>query len=369
MKVFYFLFIIYPLLASPIMLFAQIHEQTLHNNCTHIGPSTAQQIGKITSVLHQSIRPLESSNTTMSCLKINPPAIEEMTKWLENWSQQDEEKIPKSKTSRQEDNTSEPFLKNDKPKLVKLFRELTKNMNEPIQTECKNVTCVSQQIFGEKEGVQLLYMLARYGFNGSPFPFPLNNGRELWDSEGLDNVLTALSHFPENIFPIFYNKPLLRFKKGYIRPGQNDKYAGTPRCVAANSFIEVFDCLYTSSGGKNFFIQTIVHEIAHVISSEAELDRSTTWFDLSGWEETRTYQDDKVHVSYELKSPECIVSEYAKTSPMEDFADSAVHYRYFPKSLKEKCPGKYYYLKDFVFDGNEYLQEQVCDQNFQPLTR
>ena len=325
-----------------------------HDSCVHTGPSTVKQIIAVQSALQPNLSSPEESRPTASCTNMEPPSLQEMTKWLEDWIQQDKgPALPPS---------SEPFLKNENPKMVKLFRELTKNFDEPIQTECENVICVSRQIFGEKQGIQLLYMLGKYGFNGSPFPFKREGDRELWSSEELGKVLTALSHFPENVLPFIYNRALIRYKKGYTKAKYAKKYSGTGICVRANSFIEVFDCINRNYfvGPDIKFVQTIVHEVAHVIGSEAELDTAGTWLDFSGWEETKTYQDDEIHTSYELKNPECAVSEYGKTSPVEDFAESVVAYRYNPNFLKTKCPGKYYYIQDLVFKGAEYTQEQVC---------
>ena len=170
--------------------------------------------------------------------------------------------------------------------------------------------CVSQEIFGEKQGIQLLYMLAKYGFNGSPFPFGNDRG-DFWESNGLDNVLVGLSHFPENTFPIFYNRPLLRLKKESTKTEDAKQHQGKDVCTEANSFIEVFDCIY-KAGSKTIFIETIVHEVAHIIGSEAELDRSSTWWKFSGWKEVWTYDDNTINVSYELDNPDCVVSEYGK---------------------------------------------------------
>ena len=51
-----------------------------------------------------------------------------------------------------------------------------------------------------------------------------------------------------------------------------------------------------------------------------------------------------------------MVSNYGKTSPIEDFAESVTAYRYNPERLKD-CPSKYYYMKDFVFQGKEYTDK------------
>ena len=338
-----------------------------YHTCTHIGPSTAHKIHQIQSVLHQNAS-LQPPTTGTNCLSKTPPSIPEMTEWLNEWSQNDVTQkpvnsLPTPPEDSDQDQRTEPlpaFLQNETPKMIELFQHLTKGLDEPIQTECENVTCVSQQLFGEKQGTQILYMLAKYGFNGSPFPFrSKKENRNFWTSDELDNVLIAFSHLPENLFPMFYNRPLIRYRKGYTRSEYADRYKGTSQCVRANSYIEVFDCIHRT-GGQDGFIQTMVHELAHVIGSGYNLDDASTWLNLGHWEETKTYKDDKIHVSYELKDSKCVVSEYGKTSPAEDFAESVVHYRYSPSFLKTRCPEKYNYIKDFVFNQVEYTTEKPC---------
>jgi hypothetical protein len=42
-----------------------------------------------------------------------------------------------------------------------------------------------------------------------------------------------------------------------------------------------------------------------------------------------------------------------------------VAYRYNPEAFK-RCPAKYNYLKDMVFDGVEYTSSQACKNNKLP---
>ena len=53
-----------------------------------------------------------------------------------------------------------------------------------------------KRIYGEKEGVQLLYMLAKYGFNGSLYQDEDPGSLDFWNSNELDKILIGLSDFP-----------------------------------------------------------------------------------------------------------------------------------------------------------------------------
>ena len=349
----------------------------IHNNSTHCQQDTDPSLIDIHNAI-SSVQNAVSSSTVQppNCIETTGPSLEDMQEWLSDWADETS-RVQRNIIHPQQTTTS--FDPNESSKMIGLFQKLTKNFNliptdiaeniqitqpsqtplqstEPVQPKCSTVICTSQKIFGEKQGVQLLYMLARYGFNGSPYPFSNRTQPEMWDSEGLDKVLAGLASFPKGLLPFVSNKPLVRFKNGFTR----SKYSnmGPNQCISANSFIEVFDCIERFPD-KNF-IATIVHEVAHVISDQAELDRTPTWFKFSGWEETKTREEDTIRVSYNFTKPECLVSKYAKSSPREDFAESVVAYRYKPNLLKEKCTGKYLYIKDLVFNGEEYLDQDIC---------
>ena len=317
--------------------------------------------------IHNQIADLntDSSVANAPCRAKKPPSLKQMQRWLHKWAERPDsqkEIMSYGKSSLDENTNKVPVsLQRDPPKLRRLFQLLSEKAELNPESKCHNVICASQELFGEKQGVQLLYMLARYGFNGSPYRFP---NAELWDAKGLDKVLSGLSDFPEDMLPFVYNKPLVRFKRGYIRENnqaiEKDNDTTSDWCNMANSFIEFFDCIEKMSTEK--FISTVVHEVAHVISYESNLHKSPLWFQISGWTEQKVQdEDDTVRVSYEFSKPKCMVSEYGSTSPTEDFAESVVSYRYNARKLKKNCPRKYYYIKDLVFNGVEYLNQKSCN--------
>ena len=277
------------------------HIRTCHEHHS----SFAQNIEYIETALQQNISfPSYTESTT--CMNQTSPSEEEMINFLENW-QPEKDVISQNAISSlltnlfQTEEKTPPHLanslKNEDPRMIHLLARLTKRIPSPIQTDCTTILCISKEIFGEKQGVQLPYMLAKYGFNGSPFPFQHKTHGDLWHSENLDRVLIALSDLPEGRLPLVRNKPLLRFKRGYIRPEYANR--GPNNCILANSYIEVFDCLIRHTN-KEQFSRTILHEVGHIIGKEADLDSSPTWLNISGWEETRTRKNGTTFVSYNV---------------------------------------------------------------------
>jgi len=200
--------------------------------------------------------------------------------------------------------------------------------------------------YGEKQGVQLLYMLAKYGFNGSPLASSeVIEFSEFWFSYELDKVISALSDLPDDIFPLQQIRPLVRYKRGNIKEACEE--TGN---VVGNSFIKIFDCMSHQPYYHHQHI--IVHEVGHVIGVQKGLHHSPEWHSFADWEETNVPNGNSgFHSNYEYNNRNCLFSRYSRTNPREDFAESVTAYRYNPERMKEKCPQKYDYLKEKVFNG------------------
>ena len=290
------------------------------------------------------------------CRNLSPPTQQEMEDWLNNYMG----------TRRKNETTHGNHFNDESPKMIDLFKKLhTYSLPFNIKVEylmktgCIKVICAMKRIYGEKEGVQLLYLLAKYGFNGSPNQYEDKEHIDFWKSNDLDKVFIGLSDFPEGIFPIAENKPLVRFKRGITRSQYRILQERTGGCVSANAIIEVFDCIDKKSDSE--YQQVIFHEVAHIIRKEYGLDSSSPWLNFAEWEETTVPNGkDGFNTNYKYNKAECMVSQFGETNPHEDFAESIVAYRYNPKPMKDSCPNKYNYIKDIIFDGIEYLDESGC---------
>jgi hypothetical protein len=241
-------------------------------------------------------------------------------------------------------------LVDESPYLIKLLESLlTKQawLDEPqktFQSRCTQVICAAQEIFGEKVGVQLLFMLGRFGFNGSHLKV---RNADLWKSEELDTALLTLSDLPKQLIspnPLAYNHPLNHFKRG------NDPTQPDPGQPAANAIIFVFNDWSLESAANQRYI--LFHELGHNADDGLVFSDSPSWFHAAGWKDS--------DLSWDLIHPERAVSKYAETNPLEDFAESFAAYRYNSSTLKKASPDVYQFMKKNVFHGIEYTSESSC---------
>ncbi|HAR44527.1 MAG TPA: hypothetical protein DCS07_18160, partial [Bdellovibrionales bacterium] len=215
-----------------------------------------------------------------------------------------------------------------------------------FSSDCKTVMCVVKdpKIFGAKLGPRLLFMLGRYGFNGSAYA---NADSDQWSPREIDDVLIGLSDYPASILPLESDRQLSHYKRGL-----NSKNV-------ANAMITAFDSWDTLD--QEYRQSTIVHEMGHVISMHYKLEYSSEWLRLSDWKERTTIKNGKERKQIELGRPSAVISMYGQTNPAEDFAEAVVGYRYNPHVLKAKSPEKYEFIKETVFDGLEYTSAEACN--------
>lgn len=283
-----------------------------------------------------------------ACTRKNPFTESEMTSWLRS----------NSGTERQNKTVHGINLEGETKENILAFERLTTAVNffgqaapageqSRFNSECKKVDCAVKEIFGET-GTQLLFMLRKFGFNGSHLAHP--EDADAWKKNELDEVLLALTDFPESVIPLKDNKKLIHFKRGYQRGGGDN--------TVANAVIEIFDLWNRESKEDKRY--TLTHEIGHYIAGESGVDDSDYWKAISGWESRTSLVDGEEVEEFEAANPSTLVSRYAKSNPAEDFAESASAYRYNPELLKRKSPQKYELIKNVIFNGVEYTSEQSC---------
>ena len=297
-----------------------------------------------------------------SCQRKVAPSLEEMEDWLDNYAVKNEENEETNFALTLVNNLLDTFksekingrvFEEESPKMLNLFKKLNDpSFHHSLESaytpqeikNCKKVICAMKQFYGEKQGVQLLYMLAKYGFNGSKLAYKGIKNAQYWSSDELDKNLVALSAFPQDILPIVENRTFIR-----------NKESTEESCdIMANSFIRVFDCGIIDQS-DSMYQYVVAHEVAHVIGEERGLHDSPEWWSFVEWEKTTVSNGDTFDEIYKANHSECLVSQYGETNPIEDFAESVTAYRYNPERMKENCPQKYSYLKDKVFNGWEYV--------------
>ncbi|MBF0314232.1 MAG: hypothetical protein HQK52_12515 [Oligoflexia bacterium] len=234
------------------------------------------------------------------------------------------------------------------PQMLSLFKKLSKQnpmkcaygvmcpqRHYSVSPACTKVVCAMEEIFGQGVGVRLLYLLDRYGFNGSHHVYVESAP---WTAEELDVALAALGDLPDFLLPQNENKKFTHYLRG----------EGEERTVG-NATISIFDRWNQKSAqGKKY---TIVHELGHYLASAMDgLDKTPEWLSFSGWDKGTSH------------ALAVFPSDYAKTNADEDFAESVVTYRYNPLRLQVFSPEKYAYIKKHLFAGLEYINEKQCEK-------
>lgn len=275
------------------------------------------------------------------CTRSIPFSEKEMSNWLESQARSDTRSVNA--------NVFGIELVDESPYLIKLFEALLTNENwlsgpqKTYSSSCEKVYCAAQELFGDKVGTQLLFMLGRFGFNGSHLRI---KNADLWKSEELDTVLLSLSDLPKHLIsstPVTYNHLLAHFK----RSESAQPHGSEP---IANAMIFVFDNWNRISLGSQRY--AVFHELGHDTGGVLDLSDSPAWLQAAGWKDT--------DLEWQLAHPETAISQYAETNPFEDFAESFAAYRYNPETLKALNPTVYRFFKTKVFHNIEYTSEKDC---------
>jgi len=208
--------------------------------------------------------------------------------------------------------------------------------------KCTNALCSSKAIFGEEKGVKILWAYLKFGTNMSPYSRLNADPRGLSDIT-LNAALVAIEATPDHL------KERTLADNGFYRYKRGKKLAIHPEdsLVVANAEGAIFDPIdHESYAGQ---VGILVHELGHRSSyiDGEELDESSKWHEASGWKEEKGE-------NFSNKSKKGWVSEYSKTNPAEDFAETYTIYRFDPKKLKKTSPARYNYMKENVFQNIEF---------------
>lgn len=125
----------------------------------------------------------------------------------------------------------------------------------------------------------------------------------------------------------------------------------------------------------SFLDATFIHELAHQIDvndgqSDAQFlvrfSMTPKWLDLSGWQLVSYHDDDtwdllwRIDDQLEEKSARAFeklfVSDYARTNPVEDFAETVSFFVTSPEGLAKKTPMKTSLVSQEIFRGTHYAE-------------
>jgi len=252
----------------------------------------------------------------------------------------------------------------DSYQLLKAFTSLTtlddfstKNSIAPppivLSKNCSSVLCAVSEIWGEELGIKLLWLEYKYGFNGSEYAF-YNSDR--YTVSELDSVIQAVLDYPSSLFPLDRDIQITKFTRGkHLGIHDEDTVA-----FASISFYDLWSKLSPAMRESTAF-----HEIAHRLASE--LVRGDIFsFDNKSFDETEPWLDFdqwiKVEHDWRTDYKGLFVSGYATTNPFEDFAESLLAYRFNPSAISKENYSKYIYIKETIFDGLQYEDEESCQE-------
>lgn len=228
--------------------------------------------------------------------------------YFENWFQ---EKI------------EETDLREEKKQLLGESLNLSQGP-EYFLCEDSELSCRLNLIFGYEKSIKLLYIIHEFGYNPShlftsrDFSAPY----EEFSDEELVDVITAMA--------LFDSKRLKNQRKRFIR---FTNYSNGNSI--ANGRIHLFASWRKLARADR--VAVVVHEIGHNIGYMRPNN------DLS----MSSYQVSKEWTS--LYEQGCHISEYAKASQYEAFAESVSLFKLDPQTFKAVCPKNYQYLRS-VFD-------------------
>lgn len=216
-------------------------------------------------------------------------------------------------------------------------RDIFSLKNFADQAVCKDILCASKKIFGAEKGPKVLYAFLKYGIILSSFA-DINGEPEGFDENTLDAILAALAVTPEHLRQATMSEAMFfRFQKG-----QTLAIYGKNSGTIANAFGAVFDPIDDYNSAEKVYIFT--HELGHRAAryKSQKLDESDAWKALS--------------------SSDQAVSLYAQKSATEDFAETYAMYRMSPQQLLQISPRKYQFMRDNVFEGEEFIANK-CTGN------
>lgn len=211
-----------------------------------------------------------------------------------------------------------------------------------VPATCKKVKCIAESIFGNELGPKLLYLKQRYGFNSSEYVHA-NSSRLNIDE--VDTLIKSSSYLPNFLLPLDKNKQMTVFKRGYAPADSSPDTIANATITFFNPWIE------QSSEMKKY---TVFHEMSHYVAGEFNLDENSAWLNISGWTKTGD--------NWKKTKNNIYSSKYGITNPWEDFAEAMSAYRFNPNLLKKASPEKYDFLKEIVFQGIEYTDEESCQE-------
>lgn len=235
---------------------------------------------------------------------------------------------------------------------------------------CDTVICAFTKLYeGSKESaLQLFNISAKSNYHLS-LDQTINSdlAEQIWSPGEIRDVHAAISKLPPELARLDLKK--IDRLADNLRINGHGPLVGAfarPKGFSNEGKLVVYDTgmkkLTTGdpAKGSSWPQEVIVHELCHHHDFKGYYGKArkmiseqmgSEFAKLSGWKEVTNIKGE----SEWQKSNDQFVSWYSETSPAEDYAESCMNYLLHPKTLKEKAPEKYAYMKNNLFNGREFL--------------
>jgi len=237
---------------------------------------------------------------------------------------------------------------------------------------CDTVLCAFEKLLKSKNAAkQVFNFKAKSGYYLS-LDQSINQGKadQIWSAKEIQELDAAADKLPKNL-----QKMKLKKIERYADGIRLASHAGNVAAYAS----PMPELMFYSNGAKgkatgpNSYTSTswpqevLLHELCHHHDFK-NFDKSYTLISerrgsgfgkLSNWKE-KTKKDGSSDWNSGKHSH--FVSNYAASSPAEDYAESCMNYMLHPHKLSKKAPKKYEYMKKYVFGNKEFKQKPWADK-------
>lgn len=241
--------------------------------------------------------------------------------------------------------------------LVEAFDRLTGEMPRRelarLVAGCQTVYCAANRVFGEPNGLRILYLFVRYRYNASHWA---DRSAQPWTSEELADIILAFEDLPDGAAPFYAQalRPLVHEARYHKVDRMFPANAGQIVAIsAASAKVGIRTTDDWRRMPQHHRRAAIFHELAHdFFRQQGRLLRTeVVW--------ARAMAADELFRRNSGRRTSA-VSQYALANPDEDFAESAVAYRYAPELILKRAPNRARVLRTWLFDGMRYDNPAGC---------
>lgn len=237
---------------------------------------------------------------------------------------------------------------------------------------CPSIQCAFENLLGSKEAaMQIFNINAKSGYKMIlDQSINQNMAEQIWSPAEIREVDATVSKLPKELRNLPKITEITRMADTLRLHGHgaNTGAYASPAWGNNKAELVVYDVgMKGVTTGKDpldvssWPQEATMHELCHhhdykgyytsgngTMSSE---QKNSAFKKLSGWKEVTSAKGESSWVPVEGSE---FVSNYAKTAPAEDYAESCMNYVLHPEKLKEKAPKKYAFMKANLFNNQEF---------------